>query len=130
MLRDARRNLRRNMTRTARPRVLALFAGVVLAACQQGPTKEEIEAAKNTFQCKYAGERIVIRFDATLHEARLLMPDGSPLVLHQIPAASGVRFSNGTYELSGKGTELKLARDGAATELVGCENVPLPAAKS
>ncbi len=107
---------------------LALAATAALAACQQGPTKDEIEAAKNTFACKLSGERLVIRFDASLQEARLLMPDGTPLVLHQIPTASGVRFSNGTYELTGKGTELKLARDGVVTDLVDCANVPLPTA--
>ena len=34
----------------------------VLAGCQNGPTKEELEAAKNTIDCERPGERIVIRF--------------------------------------------------------------------
>lgn len=102
------------------------LAAVALAACQQPPTKEEEEAAKNTFACDLAGERVVVRFDNTLHEARMLMPDGNSMALHQIPAASGVRFSNGTFELTGKGTELTLSRDGVATPLVGCANLPPP----
>ncbi len=114
------------MIRIVLTRLLAASLLAALAACQQGPTKEEIEAAKNTFECKLAGEKIVIRFDSTLHEARVLMPDGNSMALHQIPSASGVRFSNGTYELTGKGTELKLSRDGVASDLAGCANVPLP----
>jgi membrane-bound inhibitor of C-type lysozyme len=97
-----------------------------LAACQQQPSKEETEAAKNTFACQLGGERVVIRFDPVLHEARLLMPDGNMIALHQIPTASGVRFSNGTFELTGKGSELKLSRDGVATDLSGCANLPPP----
>jgi membrane-bound inhibitor of C-type lysozyme len=98
-----------------------------LAACAQPPSKEEVEAAKNTFACDLAGERIVIRFDPVLHEARVLMPDGNMIALHQLPTASGVRYSNGTFELTGKGTTLRLARDGVATELAGCANLPPPA---
>ncbi len=114
-----------------RPRLAAIAAAcalavVALAACQQQPSKDELEAAKNTFACELAGERIVIRFDAVLHEARMLMPDGNMIALHQLPTASGVRFSNGTFELTGKGTELKLSRDGVATDLVGCANLPPP----
>ena len=34
----------------------------LLAACETGPTKEEIEAAKQTIDCERPGERVVIRF--------------------------------------------------------------------
>jgi membrane-bound inhibitor of C-type lysozyme len=120
----------------AMPRTALAFVvlATALAACQQEPTKEEIEAVKSTFECTLAGERIVIRFDATLHEARVIMPDGNTIALHQIPSASGApgaRFSNGTFELTGKGSELRLARDGGtATELVDCKNPPMPTKKS
>jgi membrane-bound inhibitor of C-type lysozyme len=107
--------------------VVLLAAACALAACQQQPSKEEVEAAKNTFACELGGERLVIRFDPVLHEARLLMPDGGTIALHQLPAASGVRYSNGTFELTGKGTELTLARDGVRTPLAGCANLPPPA---
>ena len=53
-----------------------------------------------------------MRFDAG--EARLLMPGGERVVLYQIPTASGVRFSNGTLELRGKGTDLQLISDGTS----------------
>ncbi len=63
----------------------------------------------------FADERIVIRFD--VGEARLLMPDGNRVALYQIPAASGVRFSNGNMELRGKGMDLQLVNNGVATQL-------------
>jgi membrane-bound inhibitor of C-type lysozyme len=108
------------------PSALTFALACLLVGCQQQPTKEEQEAAKNTYACDFGGERIVIRFDAVLHEARMLMADGNMIALHQIPTASGVRFSNGTFELTGKGTQLTLARDGVPTELIGCANLPPP----
>ena len=86
--------------------------------------KEEQEAAKNTFTCLSAGDRIVIRFD--VGEARLLMPDGDRVSLYQIPAASGVRYANGDMELRGKGTELQLVRHGAAIPLSECQPYQAP----
>jgi membrane-bound inhibitor of C-type lysozyme len=114
------------MTRRPLSIVVTAALACALGACQQQPSKEETEAAKNTYACDYAGERLVIRFDSVLHEARMLMPDGNMIALHQIPTASGVRFSNGTYELTGKGTTLTLARFGVATPLDGCANLPPP----
>ncbi len=93
--------------RTFLPAILAL---AVLAGCSNAPSKEEQEAAKNTFACETAGERIVIRFDRG--EARLLMPGGERVTLYQVPSAAGVRFTNGTMDLLGKGTDLALGRDG------------------
>src|SRR5262245_42591469 len=100
---------------------IALF----VAACTPAPTKEEEEAAKNTWACAADGERLVVRFD--VGEARLLMPDGNRVSLYQIPAASGVRFSNGQIELRGKGMDLELVRMGSPTPLKDCE--PFSAAK-
>ena len=97
----------------------AAAATALLAACTPAPTKEEEEAAKNTWACAAEGERIVIRFD--MGEARLLMPDGNRVSLYQIPAASGVRFSNGQVELRGKGMDLELVRMGAPTPLKDCQ---------
>ncbi len=112
--------------RLAASALACALGAAALAACQQPPSKEEEEAARNTFACDLGGERVIVRFDSTLHEARLLMPDGDSMALHQIPSASGVRFSNGTFELTGKGTELTLSREGVATRLVGCANLPPP----
>lgn len=89
-----------------------VIAGL-FAACADKPGKEEEEAAKNTFVCLFEGERLVIRFDAGT--ARLLLPTGDKVALYQIPAASGVRFSNGTLELRGKGTDLTLIDLNTAT---------------
>ena len=100
------------------------LAAVLAAGCADKPSKEEEEAARNTFACKLRGERLVLRFDAG--EARLLMPGGDRVILYQIPAASGVRFSNGTFELRGKGTDLELISDGIAMPLVDCQPYALP----
>jgi membrane-bound inhibitor of C-type lysozyme len=81
----------------------------LLAGCQQGPTKEELEAAKSTIDCEHAGERIVIRFADG--EARLLMPDATRVILYQVPAGSGFRYLNGLMELRGKGMEVDLTRE-------------------
>ena len=109
-----------------RARVALATAVVFLAApgCADKPSKDEQEAAKNTFACKLSGERLVVRFDSG--EARLLMPGGERVVLYQLPTASGVRFSNGTLELRGKGIDLQLIADGNATPLVDCQPYVLP----
>jgi len=105
--------------------LLALpLAAALLAACATGPTKEEQEAARNTFACQLGSDRIVIRFDAG--EARMLMPTGDRVTLYQISSASGVRFTNGYLELRGKGTELELVRYGGVTRLTECAPLQLP----
>ena len=95
----------------------------LLAACQTGPTKEELEAAKHTVDCERPGERIVIRYDEG--EARLLMPDGTRVVLYQVPSASGIRYLNGLMELRGKGMSLELIREQAAVHLT-CKPYEIP----
>ncbi len=102
---------------------LAVAALAALAACSEQPSKEEIEAANNTFICFAGDERLVIRFDEG--EARMLVGGGQRVTLYQIASASGVRFSNGDMELHGKGASLTLVRDGVATPLDGCHNPPL-----
>jgi len=109
----------------ARWRVVAVVAAsAMLAACNTSPSKEAQEAARNTFACQLAGERLVIRFDSG--EARLLMPGGDRVTLYQIAAASGVRYTNGLMELRGKGMELQLVRDGTALTLEGCQPYVVP----
>ena len=109
----------------ALPGVLAAaLAALLLAGCAMPPSKEELEAAKNTFACVVSGERLVIRFDTG--ESRLLMPSGDRVVLHQIPAASGVRYSNGSMELRGKGMDLQLVRNGVVTPLNDCQPYVVP----
>jgi membrane-bound inhibitor of C-type lysozyme len=111
----------------SRRRFLLIPAMLLLAACQSsGPTKEEIEAAKNTIDCDYGGERIVIRFAEG--EARLLMPDGTRTVLYQVPVATGLRYTNGLMELRGTGLELQLVRD-RSTMKATCKPYEIPAKK-
>ena len=105
------------LSRLARCAAASILSFVV--ACTPAPTKEEEEAAKNTWACMAAGERVVIRFD--VGEARLLMPDGNRVFLYQIPTTSGVRFSNGQIELQGTGMDLELVRMGAPTRLKDCQ---------
>lgn len=102
------------------PIVLALVA--MLAACTP-PPKEEVPSP-DTYECTMEGARWLVRF--TDAEARLLAPDGARINLYQIPAASGVRFTNGMLELRGKGVELTLIDDGVARRLDGCKPVMVP----
>ena len=95
----------------------------LLAACETGPTKEEIEAAKQTIDCERPGERVVIRFAEG--EARLLMPDGTRVVLYQVPSTSGPRYLNGNMELRGTGMKLELIRDQQLVHL-DCKPFELP----
>jgi membrane-bound inhibitor of C-type lysozyme len=99
-----------------------LLAG--LAACEHKPSREEEEAAKNTFACRLSGQRLVIRFD--VGEARMLTATGEKITLYQIQAASGVRYSNGSMELRGKDADLTLIEYGVATKLEGCEPYSAP----
>jgi membrane-bound inhibitor of C-type lysozyme len=106
------------------PRLLiAALAVVLLSACQTGPTKEELEAAKETVDCERPGERIVIRY--TDGEARILMPDGKRVVLYQVPSGSGIRYINGLMELRGKGMEVDLTREQQSTHFV-CKRYEIP----
>src|SRR4051812_12830151 len=108
----------------SRPILPMMLAAALVAACQQpGPTKDEVEAAKNTVDCERTGERIIIRFDDG--EARLLMPDGTRVVLYQVPSGSGIRYINGLMELRGKGMELELTREQNAVHLK-CKPYEIP----
>ena len=103
--------------------VLACLAIVLLGACQSGPTKEELEAVKNTVDCERPGERIVIRYEDG--EARILMPDGRRVILYQVPSGSGIRYINGLMELHGKGMEVDLTREQQSTHFT-CKQYALP----
>src|SRR5207302_11451128 len=104
----------------------AIVIAAALAGCADKASKEEQEAAKNTFVCLLEGERLVVRFDMGI--ARMLMPNGDRVDLYQIPAASGVRFSNGNLELRGKGIELTLVDNNTATQvpLAQCSPYTVP----
>jgi len=95
-----------------------------LTACEHKPTKEEEEAAKNTFVCQLVGERLVVRFDSG--EARMLTSTNEKITLYQIPSAAGARYSNGNVELRGKGADLVLIENGTSTTLDGCKPLTVP----
>jgi membrane-bound inhibitor of C-type lysozyme len=103
----------------ARYVLLPLVAGLLLSACDPMQKKKEEELAKTTFACQLNGERFVVRF--VEGEARVLMPGMQRVTLYQLPTASGVRYSNGTMELRGKGTELQFTTDNVTTPLRDCE---------
>ena len=88
---------------------MALIVAFVAACQSSGPTKEEIDAAKSTIDCDFGGERIVIRFAEG--EARLLMPDGTRVILYQVVAPTGLRYTNGLFDLRGTGLEFLFQRD-------------------
>ena len=98
---------------------LIAFAALAVAACDPLQKKKDEELAKATFACSYNGERFVVRFGNG--EARMLLPELQRVTLYQLPSTTGVRYSNGTMELRGKGTELQLIRDGVVTPLKDCE---------
>ncbi|HEY1325386.1 MAG TPA: MliC family protein [Casimicrobiaceae bacterium] len=106
------------------PRIIAYAAvTLVLAACQSGPSKEEIDAAKNTIDCTHGDERLVVRFEEG--EARMLLGDATRVVLYQVSSASGLRYTNGLMELRGKGLDFTLVREGNATPLT-CKPYEIP----
>jgi hypothetical protein len=92
---------------------------VATAGCEHKPTKEEEDAAKATFACQLAGDRLILRFEPG--EVRLLTSTAERITLYQIPVASGIRYSNASMELRGKGMDLVLIDNGAPTRLEGCE---------
>jgi len=104
-------------------RLVAFVAvALLLAACDSWQKKQEEELAKNTFACQLSGERFVVRFAEG--EARVLLPGAQRVVLYQIPTGSTgsvVRYSNGSLELRGRGSELTFIADGVATPLRDCE---------
>ena len=102
--------------------LLVVAVAALLAACENPMKKREDEIAKNTFACQLNGERFIVRFAES--EARVLLPGAQRVTLYQIPpGATGamVRYSNGSMELRGRGTELTFIADNASAPLRDCE---------
>ena len=84
--------------------------------------KREEEIARQTFACQLNGERFIVRFAEG--EARVLLPGAQRVTLYQIPTGSTgsiVRYSNGSMELRGRGTELTFIVDNQSAPLRDCE---------
>ena len=103
----------------ARYALLSLLASLMLPACDPIQKKREEELAKNTYACQLNGERFLVRF--VDGEARILMPGQQRVTLYQLPTPTGVRYSNGSMELRGRGVELQLITDNVVTPLRDCE---------
>jgi hypothetical protein len=107
----------------------AAFAlAVQLAGCENNAAKEAEDAAKPTFICQLAGERLIMRFEPG--EVRLLTSNAEAITLYQIPAPSGIRYSNASLELHGKGMDLVLIDNGVPSKLEGCTPYVPPKPKS
>jgi len=101
---------------------LVLVAAALLVACENPMKKREDEIARQTFACQLNGERFVVRFAEG--EARVLLPGAQRVTLYQIPTGSTgsiVRYSNGSMELRGRGTELTFIVDNQSAPLRDCE---------
>lgn len=92
-------------------------AAVASVGCQSNsPTREEEEAARSTVECDHAGQRVLIRFAEG--EARLLMPDATRVILYQVPVSSGLRYTNGLWELRGRDLTLELSQERQTVRMI------------
>ena len=101
---------------------LAIIVAAALAGCAEQQKKEQEEASRDTYVCLLEGDRLVIKFEYGM--ARMLMPGGERINLYQIPAPSGIRYSNGNLELRGKATDLVLADSGSGNEFTLTQCAP------
>ena len=105
-------------------RLLSIALAALVAACQQkGPTPDEVEAAKNTIDCDHAGERVIIRFAEG--EARLLMSDGTRVILYQVQMPAGLRYTNGLMDMRGRGLDFTLQIDRQTVKMI-CKPYEIP----
>ncbi len=110
--------------------VPALVAALLAAACAS-PEKLPDVPSQDTIACQLEGQRVVIRF--LPDEVRMLTPEGERVTLQKVPAAAGVRYTNGLLEIRGGGGSptmpegLIYIRDGTAWRLANCEPLMVPA---
>ncbi|QEE47498.1 lysozyme inhibitor [Rhizobium sp. WL3] len=83
-----------------------ILAGLALAATAVLILSESSRAADIKYACD-DGTSLTVTFSE--QAADVTLPDGVKLSLPQQPAASGFWYSNGRYELRGKGEELQFA---------------------
>ena len=110
--------------------VPALAAALLAAACAT-PEKLPDVPSQDTIACQLEGQRVVIRF--LPDEVRMLTSEGERVTLQKVPAAAGVRYTNGLLEIRGGGGSptmpegLLYIRDGTAWRLANCEPLMVPA---
>ncbi|MDR0770044.1 MAG: MliC family protein [Burkholderiales bacterium] len=101
---------------TSIPLPLLLGAVITLSGCDyMADKRKEEEAIKNTVDCLYQDERLLVRFDRD--EVRVLMPEGERMYLYRMPSPRGVLYTNGDYELLGKGTNITFGQVGKTAKL-------------
>ena len=111
--------------------ISALVLALSLAGCAT-PEKQPDVPSKDTLACELSGQRLVIRF--LPDEVRMVSPEGDPVVLQKVPAASGVRYTNGLIEIRGGGGpisnpgRLVYIRDGNGWTLENCAPLMVPGA--
>jgi hypothetical protein len=98
-------------------RVLSLLcAAALLSGCGAfSQSRDEEQAKKNTVDCQYKDERLLVRFDRD--EVRVLMPDGERIYLYRVPSSRGVLYTNGDLELLGKGIDITFGPVGGTAKL-------------
>ena len=107
----------------------AVAAALLAAACA-APEKGPDVPSQDTIACQLEGQRVVIRF--LPDEVRLLTPEGERVNLQKVPAASGVRYTNGIVEIRGVGGSptmpegLLYIREGTAWRLQNCAPLMVP----
>lgn len=97
---------------------LTLFALVLTGCLPSQSKKKDEEARRNTVECQWNGERLLVRFD--VDEVRVALPEGVRLYLYKMPSSRGVYYTNGDYELLGKGTEVVFGAMGE-TQALECK---------
>ena len=113
-----------------RRRLVPAFAAALLAAACATPEKQPDVPSQDTIACQLEGQRVVIRF--LPDEVRMLTPEGERVTLQKVPAASGVRYTNGLLEIRGGGGSpsmpegLLYIREGTAWRLANCAPMMVP----
>ena len=107
----------------------AVAAALLAAACA-APEKGPDVPSQDTIACQLEGQRVGIRF--LPDEVRVLTPEGERVNLQKVPAASGVRYTNGLLEIRGGGGSptmpegLLYIREGTAWRLQNCAPLMVP----
>ena len=99
-------------------RLSVLSTVVLMVGCgmfEFNPNRKEEEAGKNTIECQYQGERILIRYGKD--EVRILMPDAERVDLYKVPSPRGTMYSNGRLEFLNRGAYMTLGEPGEPHEL-------------
>ena len=100
-------------------RLSVLSAVVLMVGCgilEFDPRKKkDEETSKNTIECQYQGERILIRYGKD--EVRILMPDAERVDLYKVPSPRGTMYSNGNLEFLTRNNQMTLGSPGERHEL-------------